>query len=218
MRGGISRRKVAQADGRVTPQVIYPAISTKRHPPEGTVTFLLTDIESSTRRWESNPGAMRVAMTLHDDLVSTAVRGHRGHIVEMGREGDSVLAVFPWAADAVMAAAVIQRHFHRMRWPPGAELQVRIALHTGEAELRGDHYYGQAVYRCARLLAAGNGGQVLLSLSTRQVAVDALQPDLSLVDLGEHRLKDLVRPERIYQLADEQVPADRDRSGHSTGA
>jgi predicted ATPase/class 3 adenylate cyclase len=208
MRGGISRRKVAQAAGGVTPRVIYPAISTKRHPPEGTVTFLLTDIESSTRRWESNPGAMRVAMTLHDQLVSTTVKGHRGHLVEMGREGDSVLAVFPWAADAVMAAAVIQRHFHRVHWPEGAELRIRIALHTGEAELRGDHYYGQAVYRCARLLAAGNGGQVLLSLSTRQVAVDALPPGVSLIDHGEHRLKDLVRPERIYQLTDEQAPAD----------
>jgi predicted ATPase/class 3 adenylate cyclase len=188
--------------------VIYPAISTRRHAPEGTVTFLLTDIESSTRRWESNPAAMRAAMALHDDLVSTAVKGHRGHLVESGREGDSVLAVFPWAADAVMVATVIQRQFSRVRWPAGAELRIRIALHTGEAELRGDHYYGQAVYRCARLLAAGNGGQVLLSLATRQVAVDTLPPGVSLIDHGEHRLNDLVRPERIYQLSDEEVAAD----------
>ena len=152
---------------------------------------------------------MRAAMALHDQLLSTAVVGHRGHLVESGREGDSVLAVFPWAADAVMVATVIQRQFSRVHWPEGAELRIRIALHTGEAELRGDHYYGQAVYRCARLLAAGNGGQVLLSLSTRQVAVDSLPPGVSLVDQGEHRLNDLVRPEHIYQLADEQVPADR---------
>ena len=151
---------------------------------------------------------MRAAMALHDELVTAAVDERRGHLVEMGREGDSVLAVFPWAADAVMAAALIQRRFRRALWPEGAELRIRIALHTGEAELRGDHYYGQAVYRCARLLAAGNGGQVLLSLSTRQVAVDALPTGVSLIDHGEHRLNDLVRPERIYQLADEEAPAD----------
>jgi predicted ATPase len=151
---------------------------------------------------------MRAAMTLHDEIITAAVTGHRGHPVESGREGDSVLAVFSWAADAVMAATVIQRHFSRVHWPVGAELRIRIALHTGEAELRGDHYYGQAVYRCARLLAAGNGGQVLLSLATRQVAVDALPPGVSLIDHGEHRLNDLVRPERIYQLSDEQAPAD----------
>jgi len=151
---------------------------------------------------------MRAAMALHDDLVAAAVNGQRGRLVESGREGDSVLAVFRWAADAVAAAAQIQRSFRRAAWPEGAELRLRIALHTGEAELRGDHYYGQAVYRCARLLAAGNGGQVLLSLSTRQVAVDNLPPGVTLIDHGEHRLNDLVRPEHIYQLADEQAPAD----------
>jgi predicted ATPase len=151
---------------------------------------------------------MRAAMALHDELLAAAVDGHRGHRVESGREGDSVLAVFPWAADAVSAAAQIQRSFRRAPWPEGAELRIRIALHTGEAELRGDHYYGQAVYRCARLLAAGNGGQVLLSLATRQVVVDTLPLGVSLIDQGEHRLNDLVRPEHIYQLADEQAPAD----------
>ncbi len=151
---------------------------------------------------------MRAAMAIHDELVRTAIREHRGHLVEMGREGDSVLAVFPWAADAVTAAATIQRQFRRQDWPVGAELRIRIAVHTGEAELRDGHYYGQAVYRCARLLAAGNGGQVLLSLSARQVAVDSLPDGVSLIDQGEHRLKDLVRPERIYQLADEHAPPD----------
>ncbi len=151
---------------------------------------------------------MRAAMALHDELVRAAIEKHRGHLVEMGREGDSVLAVFPWAADAVTAAATIQRHIQRQAWPVGAELRLRIAVHTGEAELRDGHYYGQAVYRCARLLAAGNGGQVLLSLSARQVAVDSLPDGISLIDHGEHRLKDLVRPERIYQLADEYAPPD----------
>ena len=151
---------------------------------------------------------MRAAMAIHDELVRAAIREHHGHLVEMGREGDSVLAVFPWAADAVTAAATIQRQVRRQDWPVGAELRIRIAVHTGEAELRDGHYYGQAVYRCARLLAAGNGGQVLLSLSARQVAVDSLPDGVSLIDQGEHRLKDLVRPERIYQLADEHAPPD----------
>ena len=151
---------------------------------------------------------MRAAMALHDELIAAAVKEHRGHLVEAGREGDSVLAVFPWAEDAVTAATQIQRRFRGVDWPEGAELRIRIALHTGEAELRGDHYYGQAVYRCARLLAAGNGGQVLLSLSTRQVAVDGLPAGVSLIDHGEHRLQDLVRPERIYQLVDEYAPPD----------
>ena len=138
---------------------------------------------------------MRAAMALHDELVTGAVEEHRGHLVEMGREGDSVLAVFPWAADGVMAATVIQRCVRKWRWPEGAGLRIRVALHTGEAELRGDHYYGQAVYRCPRLLAAGYGGQVLLSLSTRQVAVDALPTGRSLVDHRHPRLADRVTPQ-----------------------
>lgn len=152
---------------------------------------------------------MRVAMTLHDKLLAEVIGEYRGHIVETGREGDSMLAVFAWAGDAVKAAAHIQRNFRRADWPDGAELKIRIALHTGEAEFRGGHYYGQALYRCARLLAAGSGGQVLLSLSTRQVALDMLPPFITLIDHGEHRLKDLVRPERIYQLADAEAPPDR---------
>jgi predicted ATPase/class 3 adenylate cyclase len=181
---------------------------TERNSPEGTVTFMLTDIESSTRRWESNPAAMGAAMALHDELISAAVSEHRGQPVESGREGDSVLAVFPWAADAVAAAVQIQRSLQRAEWPDGEQLRIRIALNTGEAELRDGHYYGQAVYRCARLLAAGHGGQILLSLSTRQVVVDSLGEGISLIDHGEHRLNDLVRPERIYQLADEHASSD----------
>ena len=151
---------------------------------------------------------MRAAMARHDELIGVAIREHRGRQVESGREGDSVLAVFPFATDAVAAAAQIQRRFRRAEWPDRQELRIRIALNTGEAELRDGHYYGQAVYRCARLLAAGHGGQILLSLSTRQVAVDSLPPGLTLIDHGEHRLNDLVRPERIYQLADEKAPPD----------
>src|SRR5438105_5192162 len=182
---------------------------TKRNAPAGTVTFLLTDLEASTRQWEVNPAAMRSARARHDAILNAAIGEHRGFVVEAGREGDSVLASFSRAGDAVGAALAIQRRFREQDWPEGGELRIRVALHTGEAEYRAGHYYGQAVYRCARLLAAANGGQVLLSQATRQVAGDELPKGVALIDHGEHRLKDLVRPERIFQLADAQAPPDR---------
>ena len=152
---------------------------------------------------------MRSALARHDAILNAAIGEHRGFLVEAGREGDSVLASFSRAGDAVGAALAIQRRFREQDWPEGGELRIRVALHTGEAEYRAGHYYGQAVYRCARLLAAANGGQVLLSQATRQVAGDELPKGVALIDHGEHRLKDLVRPERIFQLADAQAPPDR---------
>lgn len=152
---------------------------------------------------------MRLAMERHDRLVGEAIREHRGEIVESGREGDSVLAIFSRAADAVAAAVNIQRHFRQAGWPAGGELSIRVAVHTGEAEVREGHYYGQALYRCARLLATASGGQILLSLSARQVAADDLPAGVALIDHGEHHLKDLVRPEHVFQVADEMAPPDR---------
>ena len=189
--------------------MIYPALLTQAQPREGTATFLLTDIESSTRRWESNPAAMRLAMEIHDEVLGHSIESHRGEIVESGREGDSVLAVFARAADAVAAAVAIQRRLPEAQWPEGGALRIRIALHTGEAEVRGGHYYGQALYRCARLLATGSGGQILLSLATRQVAIDDLPRGVTLIDHGEHHLKDLARPEHVFQVADQDSPPDR---------
>ena len=168
--------------------------------PTGTVTFFLTDVEASTRRWEEHPDAMGPAMARHDQLISHCLAVHRGRVVESGREGDSVLAAFGGAGDAVACALELQRRLRREAWPEGADIKVRIAINTGEAELRGGHYYGQAVYRCARTLATGHGGQVLVSETTSELVRDSLPPGATLTDLGFHHLKDLDRPEHIYEL------------------
>ena len=168
--------------------------------PEGTVTFLLTDIEGSTRRWEADPSTMRAAMARHDSIIDEQLAKHRGIEVEAGREGDSILAVFGRATDAASAAIEIQSAFAAEPWPAGMGLGLRIALHTGEVELRGGHYFGPTIYRCARLMAAGNGGQILLTQATQQLLADEPPLGSLLADRGEHRLKDLRRPERIFQL------------------
>jgi len=131
--------------------------------PEGTLTFLLTDLVDSTRAWEASPAAMRDAMARHDRIVGACLERHRG--IAGGRAGDSVLAVFRRAADAALCSLALQREFGKEAWAPGTELKTRIALHTGEAELREGQYHGLALNRCARLLATCHGGQVLLTLS-----------------------------------------------------
>jgi len=174
--------------------------------PEGTLTFLLTDLVGSTRVWESAPAAMRDAMVRHDRIVAGCLQRHRGIEVPSGRAGDSILAVFRSATDAGTSAIALQRDFARERWPTAVRLEVRVALHTGEAELRQGQYYGQVLNRCARLLATCHGGQILLSTATAQLLVDELPPRVELRDLGLHRLKDLTRPEHVFQLVDVDHP------------
>ncbi|HEY1162960.1 MAG TPA: tetratricopeptide repeat protein [Candidatus Dormibacteraeota bacterium] len=181
---------------------------TKQPLPAGTVTFLLTDIEGSTIRWEADPSGMRAAMARHDSIIDEQLEVHRGIQVEAGREGDSILAAFGRAADAASAAIAIQSAFAAGPWPAGMGLGLRIALHTGEVELRGGHYFGPTIYRCARLLAAGNGGQILVTQATQQLLADEPPVGSLLADRGEHRLKDLRRPERIFQLTAPGVRAD----------
>nr|MBA2449465.1 adenylate/guanylate cyclase domain-containing protein [Chloroflexota bacterium] len=170
------------------------------HLPTGTVTFLFTDIEGSTTLWERDPEAMRVALARHDALLTDGIEAHGGVVVKSRGEGDSVFAVFGRASDAVQAAAGIQRWLQAETWPTGEPLRVRMALHTGEAELREGDYYGAAVNRCARQRAAGHGGQILLSLATEELVRGQLPEGAGLRDLGEHRLRDLQDPERIFQL------------------
>ncbi|HSL06999.1 MAG TPA: adenylate/guanylate cyclase domain-containing protein, partial [Pseudonocardiaceae bacterium] len=178
------------------------------HLPVGTVTFMLTDIEGSTRLWESAPGAMSVAVARHYELLDAAVGLHGGvRPVEQG-EGDSVVAAFPRASDALAAALDVQRAFHSEDWPDGASLRLRIALHTGEAQLRDEgNYFGRAVNRCARLRAVAHGGQVVLSRTARDLALDRLPEDAELTDLGVHRLRDLGRPEHVFGLVHPDLPA-----------
>src|SRR5689334_10876450 len=131
--------------------------------PSGTMTFLITDLEGSTRRWDRSPDEMREAMGIHDAVLGTAISAHGGVQIESGREGDSILAVFGRATDALACALEVERRFAAQSWPAGADLHLRVAIHSGEAEHRSGHYFGPAVYRCARVLATGHGDQVLLT-------------------------------------------------------
>src|ERR687894_2645425 len=142
--------------------------------PTGTVTFLFTDIEGSTALWEQHPDAMRQALVRHDALVERIVAEHDGQVVRPRGEGDSRFAVFARATDAVAAAAALQQALYAEQWPTPTPLRVRMAVHTGEADLREGDYYGSAVNRCARLRAVAHGGQTLMSLTTEQLVRDAL--------------------------------------------
>src|ERR687885_500475 len=134
--------------------------------PTGTVTFLFTDIEGSTTLWEQQPDAARAALARHDALVEQIVAAHDGAVVRPRGEGDSRFAVFARATDAVAAAAALQQALYAEPWFTPLPLRARMALHTGEADLRDGDYYGTGVNRCARLRAAAHGGQTVLSQAT----------------------------------------------------
>lgn len=163
--------------------------------PSGAVTFLMTDVEGSTRRWEAQPEAMRAAMAAHDTIVQETVALHRGLLLKERGEGDSHFAVFPVATDALNCAIDLQNELNK-----DGGLRIRIALHTGEAEIRNSDYYGPAVNRCARIRAAGHGGQILISQATQRLVKASLSERAELTDLGRHRLKDLLHPERLFQV------------------
>jgi predicted ATPase/class 3 adenylate cyclase len=176
--------------------------------PTGTVTFLFTDVEDSTRRWDEHPDAMRDALARHDELIERYVAAHAGRVVRPRGEGDSRFAVFARASDAVAAALAIQRAFRAEDWPAEVAVRVHMAVHTGEADLRAGDYYGSSVNRCARLRSLAHGGQALVSQATRDLAHASLPPDAGLRDLGWHRLRGLAEPEHVYQLTHPQIEAD----------
>jgi class 3 adenylate cyclase len=193
-------------------EVTHSRTATRDQPasvlPIGTVTFLLTDIEGSTRLWEQQREGMRAALARHDALIERLVAEHGGVVVRPRGEGDSRFAVFAQASAAVAAAGAIQVALHREVWPLPEPLRVRIGLHTGEADLRDGDYYGGAVNRCARLRALAHGGQVLLSGTTTALVRDQLPADIALHGLGTHRLKDLPEPETIFQLLHPELPCE----------
>src|ERR1700741_119013 len=152
--------------------------------PSGVVTFLFTDIEGSTRRWESDAGAMRKALVAHDEALRTAIEKHGGLLFK--HTGDGVVAAFASPMSAVEAAVVAQRSL---------ELPVRMGIATGEAELREGDYFGAVLNRAARGLAAGHGGQILLAESTA-----GLLSGVDLLDLGPRRLRDLPTPVGVFQV------------------
>ncbi|HEY6568252.1 MAG TPA: adenylate/guanylate cyclase domain-containing protein [Actinomycetota bacterium] len=168
------------------------------HLPTGTVTFLFTDIEGSTRLVQDLGDAYPPLLEQHHDIVRSAVESNDGLVVST--EGDSFFAVFPAASSALRAAVDAELAIERHPWPDDARIRVRMGLHTGEGRIGAGSYVGVEVHRAARIGAAGHGGQVLVSASAAQLVERELPPDVSLLDLGEHRLKDLLRPERIFQV------------------
>ena len=175
--------------------------------PSGTVTFLFTDIEGSTTRWDRHEHAMGSALARHDTLLRESIAAHNGHVFKT--VGDAFCAVFPTAPEALAAALTAQQKLVAEPWHQDLEgVRVRMALHTGVAEQREGDYFGTTLNRVARLLATGHGGQTLLSQATYELVRDHLPYGADLRDLELHRLKDLQRPEHVYQLLHSDLPAD----------
>ncbi len=174
--------------------------------PLGTVTFLFSDLEGSTRLWEEHPVAMRGALARHDAILRQAIEGVGGHLVKT--TGDGVHAAFGTAREALDGALQAQRALVAEPWGPTGSLRVRMGIHTGEAEYRDRDYYGPVLNRAARLMAAAHGGQVVVSFVTEQLLAGALPEHCELLDLGEHGLRDLTRRERVFQLVAPELPRD----------
>lgn len=167
--------------------------------PTGTVTFLFTDIEGSTARWELHAEAMSEAIHRHDHLTKTVVESAGGDIFKS--TGDGFCSVFAVPSMALSAALDLRSRLESEAWPQSvAPLRVRMAIHSGPAEQRASDYFGPTLNRTARLMAAGHGGQILVSEAVHQLISDTAM----LRDLGVHRLRDLLQPERIYQLSDDE--------------
>ncbi len=181
-------------------------MSAGRVPPSGTVALLFTDIEGSTRLWQADPEAMATALARHDVLLRQEIEHRQGYVFKT--VGDAFCAVFPTVPLALAAAQASLLAIAREEWSTSGPLRVRMAVHVGATEERNADYFGPNVNRVARLLSAGHGGQVLLSLAAAELSQDTLPSGVTLRDLGEHRLKDLNRPERIYQLVVPGLPAD----------
>jgi predicted ATPase/class 3 adenylate cyclase len=206
-------------DGRAAPspetQELAAAIRAGRFPagsgstpslPSGMVTFLFTDIEGSTARWERDAEAMAVAIPRHDALLNSAVEEHGGRVFKS--LGDGICAVFPDAVAAVTAAVEAQRVLTIQDWGDLGPLRVRMALHSGAAVARGGDYAGPPLNRAARLLSAGHGGQILLSHTTEELVRGNAWLSIMLRDLGEHRLRDLPEPERVFHVVAPDLPAE----------
>jgi predicted ATPase/class 3 adenylate cyclase/ubiquinone/menaquinone biosynthesis C-methylase UbiE len=174
--------------------------------PSGTVTFLFTDLEVSTRLWEQHPAEMASALALHDDLLATAVRSNAGYLVK--RTGDGLLAAFETAHDAVAAALAGQLALNDTSWGSTGPLRVRMGLHTGPTEVRDGDYFGTAVNRAARLMASAHGGQVVCSQATADLVRDSSPERVALVDLGEHRLRDVSIPMQVFQVVHPRLQAE----------
>jgi predicted ATPase/class 3 adenylate cyclase len=172
-----------------------------------TATFLFTDLENSTPLWEDHPNLMQELSARHDALLREAITAHKGQVVKT--TGDGFHAVFEAASDGVAAALAGQQALIGEAWPAETgQLRVRMGLHTGESHERGGDYYGPEVNRAARVMGIAHGGQVLLSELTVSRIGEALPADVTLTDLGLHRLRGLAAPEQIFQLCHPALPVE----------
>ena len=174
--------------------------------PAGTVTFLFTDIQGSTPLWERDAQAMQAALARHNAILEEAIREHGGRVFKI--IGDAFQAAFPVPDQAVRAAIAAQRALQVESWGETGPLRVRMGIHCARAEVRGEDYaVSHDLNRLARIMAAGHGGQILLSATVADLSGQHLPKDINLQDLGEHQLKGMVRPERIYQVIAPDLPA-----------
>ena len=164
------------------------------------VTFLLTDIEGSTAAWERDADAMAGALARHDEIIERVVTSRGGRLVKTRGEGDATFSVFDRPSAAAAAAVELQDAISQEPWELAEQMRVRVALHTGEVEFRDGDYFGRAVNRAARLRSVAVGGQILCSGATAELVVDSLGDDVVLADLGTRQLKNLARPERVFEL------------------
>ncbi|WP_082990612.1 BTAD domain-containing putative transcriptional regulator [Mycobacterium sp. 1482292.6] len=177
-------------------------VAVAQHAPSVTraVTFLLTDIEGSTAAWEADADAMAVALARHDELVEQVVTSRGGRLIKTRGEGDATFSVFDRPSAAASAAVELQDAIAHEPWVSRDPIRVRMALHTGEVELRDGDYFGRAVNRVARLRSLAEGGQILCSGATAELVIDTLADDVLLTDLGMRQLKNLARPEHVFEL------------------
>src|SRR5579859_6835306 len=177
-----------------------------RNLPTGTITLLFTDIEGSTHLLQQLGDDYAEVLTQCRRLLRIAFQMYLGN--EVDTQGDAFFIAFTRATDAVGAAVAAQRSLASYPWPQGVVVRVRIGMHTGEPQLSSEGYVGMHVHHAARIMGAAHGGQVLLSQTTRDLVEYDLQECVSMRDLGEHRLKDIERPDRLFQLVIEDLPSD----------
>jgi predicted ATPase/class 3 adenylate cyclase len=203
---------VAYARGKADPPqrsvtgAAQPASDAPTARPSGTVTLLFTDIEGSTRLWEQHPDLMPTAFQRQEAILREAIASHGGYAYKM--TGDRFQAAFATAPQALAAAVAAQRALATEDWGAIESLRVRMALGSGVVEERGDNYVGLLLNRTAQLLANGYGNQILLSAAARELVWNQLPPGVSLRDLGAHQLKDITRPEPIFQVVAEDLPTE----------
>jgi class 3 adenylate cyclase len=164
------------------------------------VTFLLTDIEGSTAAWEADADAMAAALARHDEIVEQVVTSRGGRLVKTRGEGDATFSVFDRPSAAAAAAIELQEAIRHEPWALADPMRIRVALHTGEVELRDGDYFGRAVNRAARLRSLADGAQILCSGATAELVIDSLSDDVILADLGMRKLRNLARPEHVFEL------------------